>query len=172
MPARSTPLWTPTPSTLEPSHLARFARANGFDPLDYDALHRWSISDLEGFWNAVWDFSGVIGERGASTLVRQNEGAMFGARWFPEARLNFAENLLCGTDARLAVIEADETGQCRAITMGELRAEVSRLQQGLRALGVKPGDVVAGILPNRLQALVALLGRWVLWWDGGKMARS
>jgi len=152
-----TPLWTPSPQTITSSHLARFARNQGFDPLDYDALHRWSISDLEGFWNALWDFSGVIGERGATTLLRANAGAMFGARWYPEARLNFAENLLCGAHDRLAVIQASENGVDQRITMGQLRAQVSSLAQGLRALGVTAGDVVSGILPNRVEALVALL---------------
>jgi len=157
MPIHPAPLWTPGPQQIEDSHLARFARLHGFDPLQYDTLHRWSVSDLEGFWNALWDFSAIIGERGATTLVRASEGTMFGARWYPEARLNFAENLLCGADERLAVIEAGENGHYRHITLGELRAEVSRLQQGLRALGIGPGDVVAGILPNRFEALAALL---------------
>jgi len=155
--ARPTPLWRPSAKTLQGSHLARFALQHGFDPCKYDALHRWSISDLEGFWNAVWDFSGVIGARGATTLVRRDASAMFGAQWYPDARLNFAENLLCGDDARLAIVDAKEDGQLRRITMGELRAQVSRLEQGLRTLGVQSGDVVGGILPNQLEALVALL---------------
>ncbi|MGJ7530749.1 acetoacetate--CoA ligase [Variovorax sp. GB1P17] len=154
---KATPLWQPNSEALLNSNLAQFARRNGFDPAKYDELHRWSISDLEGFWKAVWDFAGIIGERGEVALVRRSEGEMFGARWFPGAKLNFAENLLCGPDARLAVVEVGESGEARNVSMGELRAEVSRLQQGLVALGVKPGDAVGGILPNNLQALVALL---------------
>ncbi|WP_395065595.1 acetoacetate--CoA ligase [Paraburkholderia silvatlantica] len=151
------PLWQPGPDELAGSHLARFARANGFDPADYDTLHRWSISDLDGFWNALWDYAGVIGERGEVALQRAGDGEMFAARWYPQASLNFAENLLVGDDARLALIEANETGVTRRITMGELRALVARAQRGLRQLGVVRGDCVAGILPNNVDALVALL---------------
>ncbi|WP_414449391.1 acetoacetate--CoA ligase [Burkholderia sp. 22PA0099] len=151
------PLWQPGPEEWSRAHLARFARANGFDPLDYDTLHRWSTSDLDGFWNALWDYAGVIGERGGPVLQRSADGAMFGARWYPEARLNFAENLLVGDDARLAVVEADETGVTRRIAMGELRERVARARHGLLALGVTAGDCVAGILPNDADALVALL---------------
>ncbi|MDE1005649.1 MAG: acetoacetate--CoA ligase [Paraburkholderia fungorum] len=151
------PLWQPGPDELTRSNLARFATAYGFDPADYATLHRWSISELDAFWNAVWDFTGVIGERGGIALERAGESEMFGARWYPQASLNFAENLLCGDDARLAVIEAGEDGDLRRVTMGELRALVARAQFGLRRLGVARGDCVAGILPNNVDALVALL---------------
>jgi acetoacetyl-CoA synthetase len=151
------PLWQPGPEELTTSHLARFARANGFDPEDYDTLHRWSISDLDGFWNALWDYAGIIGERGEIALQRAADDAMFGARWYPQASLNFAENLLVGDDERLALIEADETGLTRRLTMGELRGRVAQAQHGLQGLGVARGDCVAGILPNDIDALVALL---------------
>jgi acetoacetyl-CoA synthetase len=151
------PLWQPGPDEFEHSNLARFARRNGFDPQDYETLHRWSISELEGFWNALWEFAGVIGTRGEVTLERAAEGEMFGARWYPGGALNFAENLLVGDDARLAIIEADETGVRARLSMGALRERVARAQHGLRALGVGRGDCVAGILPNQTDALVALL---------------
>ena len=151
------PLWHPGPEAFERSNLARFARRNGFDPQDYEMLHRWSISDFDGFWNALWDFSGVIGTRGDVVLQRTGEGEMFGARWYPQAQLNFAENLLVGEDARLAVIEANESGVVAQVSMGQLRERVARAQCGLRKLGVGRGDCVAGILPNHTDALVALL---------------
>lgn len=150
-------VWTPSSAATESSNLARFARHCGFEPAEYDRLHRWSISDLEGFWNAVWDFTSVIGERGSITLERTAEGEMFGAQWYPNASLNFTENLLVGKDDRLAVIEADESGRRLFITLGELRQRVARAQRGLRALGVVRGDTVGGILPNDTDALVALL---------------
>jgi len=151
------PLWQPSAKEFETSNLARFALTYGFDPHRYEELHRWSISDLDAFWNAIWEFSGVLGERGETALLRRGEGEMFGARWYPDARLNFAENLMCGEDKRLAIIEVTEEGLQRKVTMGELRERVSTLQQGLRKLGVKAGDAVGGILPNNLDALVALL---------------
>ncbi|MDQ3445733.1 MAG: acetoacetate--CoA ligase, partial [Pseudomonadota bacterium] len=151
------PLWQPSPRDLSDSSLAKFSRSCGFEPAQYDALHRWSISDLQGFWNALWDFTGVIGERGATVLERRSDGEMFGARWYPQAALNFTENLLCGPDTRLAVVEIDESGRRNDVSMGELRHRVSRAQQGLRRLGVQPGETIGAILPNNLDALVALL---------------
>jgi len=150
-------LWEPSLTDLTESNLAIFARQLGFDPYDYETLHRWSISDIDAFWNALWDYTGIIGERGDVALERKSDGEMFGARWYPQASLNFAENLLCGADSRLAVIEASEEGVQRRLTMGELRGLVARAQAGLRKLGVKRGDCVAGILPNNVEALVALL---------------
>lgn len=150
-------LWQPSEQDLTQSNLARFALQNGFDPHDYGTLHRWSRSDLAGFWNALWDFSAVIGERGDIALVRRSEGDMFGARWYPEARLNFAENMLCGSDDRLAIIEANEGGIVRRLPMGELRMLVARAQQALARMGIGVGDRVVAIMPNNVEALVALL---------------
>lgn len=150
-------LWQPSQADLTESNIARFAQANGMDARDYETLHRWSISELDAFWNAVWDFTGVVGERGGVALQRKAEGEMFGTRWYPEATLNFTENMLCGDDARLAIIEATEDGVVRRLSMGELRRLVARAQEGLRRLGVGRSDCVAGILPNNVDALVALL---------------
>lgn len=150
-------LWQPGPYEFTESNMAKFATFCGKDPRDYDQLHTWSIDDIEGFWNSVWDFCGVIGERGDTVLVQKGDELMFGAQWYPQAKLNFAENLLCGSDSRLAVIEANESGARREVSMGELRDLVSRAQQGLRKLGVRRGDAVGGILVNDLHALVALL---------------
>jgi len=151
------PLWQPSPRDLSDSSLAKFARACGFEATQYDELHRWSTSELEKFWNALWDFTGVIGERGATVLERKSDGEMFGARWYPQAAINFTENLLCGPDDRLAVVEIDESGRRNDVSMGELRRRVSRAQQGLQRLGIRPGDTIGAILPNNLDALVALL---------------
>ena len=155
--ASTAPLWQPGPRDMTESNMARFALSQGFDPANYELLHRWSISEPESFWNALWDFVGIIGERGETVLVRQGEEQMLGARWYPQAALNFAENLLCGDDDRLAVIEVDESERITRLTMGQLRSRVSRAQQALLRLGVKCGDTVGGILPNSADALVALL---------------
>jgi acetoacetyl-CoA synthetase len=150
-------LWTPGPEQFAESNMARFAIANGFDPHDYDCLHRWSISEKGAFWRAVWDFTNVAGTPGEIALIEDEDRPMTGARFFPDAGINLAENLLQGDDARLAVIEADETGHYQTFTMGELRRRVARVSRGLRSLGVTSDDCVAGVLPNRLDALVALL---------------
>src|SRR5690606_23042143 len=88
------PLWTPSRADIESAPVTAFMRqaaaVSGRDLRDYDALHRWSVEDREGFWSLVWDFCGVIGEKGARVLVDGDR--MPGARFFPDANLNFAEN--------------------------------------------------------------------------------
>jgi len=153
----SSVLWTPAPAAFQSSNLARFSRANGFDPGDYETLHRWSIGDPGAFWRAFWDFAGVIGDPGAISFLRDDQAPMTRSRFMPGASLNLAENLLRGEPSRVAVIEADESGHFRAVTLGELRRLVARTMNGLRAAGIGKGDCVGGILPNRLEGLVALL---------------
>ncbi len=88
--------WKPQSDAFEESALAQFAIKNGFDPHDYDCLHHWSISELGEFWSALWDFVGVVGEKGETFFVPDENAWMTGAKFFPQARLNLAENLLKG----------------------------------------------------------------------------
>ncbi|WP_083988926.1 acetoacetate--CoA ligase [Devosia geojensis] len=150
-------VWSPSAAWVRDANMTRFAQSIGFADLPYDMMHRWSISDPGEFWSAVWDFARVVGDKGSVTFEPPPDGTMLGARWFPEARLNFAENLLRGADNALAVIESDETGIARRVSMGELRAQVARIADGLLRAGVGPGDCVGGVLPNRIEGLVALL---------------
>ncbi len=150
-------VWQPEEACFETSNLAKFARTNGFDPRDYDTLHRWSIAEKGAFWRAVWDFTGVIGDAGNRSFVENAENPMTGAAFFPDATINLAENLLRGDDAATAIVESDETGHHATVTRAELRAMVARTVDGLRRAGVTKDDCVAGILPNRTEALVALL---------------
>lgn len=150
-------VWSPSAAQIEAANLTRFAHANGFGDSSYDVLHRWSTSEPGAFWGAVWDHCGVIGEKGGTNFVHAADAGMLGAQWFPQASLNFAENLLRGSDERIAIVETDENGVGRSFSMGQLRAEVARIAAGFRAAGVVAGDRVVGILPNRLEALVALL---------------
>jgi acetoacetyl-CoA synthetase len=151
-------LWHPHESAFTESGLARFALERGFDPHDYAALHEWSTSERGDFWSAVWDFAGVIGDRGDVAEVPPPAPAhMFGTRWFPEARLNVAENLLRGGDEREAIVVAEESGITARFTLGEVKRRVAGAQHGLRRLGVGAGTVVAGILPNGIDNLVAYL---------------
>jgi acetoacetyl-CoA synthetase len=150
-------LWRPSAGAALGSAMARFAAANGFDPWDYRALHDWSVSDLGGFWSMLWDFAGVIGEKGQTAFVPSETAWMTGARFFPEARLNFAENMLARAGVDVAVRCLDESGGEAQASGAELARMVARVADGLRRAGVAPGDRVAGILPNTLDALVALL---------------
>jgi acetoacetyl-CoA synthetase len=156
----SDPLWQPDAERVSRSQLTAFARTlerdRGAPFADQAALHRFSVEEPAAFWGAVWDFCGVIGERGpGETLVDGQR--MPGARWFPEARLNFAENLLRRRDDAPALVFHGESGARRSASFAELHDRVSRLAAALRAWGVGPGDRVAGYLPNLPEAVVAML---------------
>ena len=154
-----TPLWQPSPERARATQLRAFLveieRRTGVSIPDYPALHRWSVERRDAFWAALWDFCGVVGERGERALVDGDR--MPGARWFPDARLNFAENLLARGGAGPALVARDETGARRALGWDELRAEVSKGAQALRAAGVRAGDRVTGYLPNGAEAVLAML---------------
>jgi acetoacetyl-CoA synthetase len=155
---QSSILWAPDETAFATSSLARFAISCGFDPHDYEALHRWSIADKGAFWRGLWDFTGAIGNCGETSFVADPQHPMTSAKFFPDGKMNLAENLLSpGKDTDLAVIEADEGGHYATLTRGELRKKVARTAEGLKQAGIKPGDCVAGILPNRVEGLVALL---------------
>lgn len=153
------PLWTPAPERVKASALARFMRETGkaqgktFD--SYDSLWRWSVESPEDFWIAVWDFCEVIGERGKIAL--SDPSAMPGARFFPDSKINYAENLLRRCDSHPAMIFRTEQGAERTLTFRQLNDEVSRWTQGFRAAGVGPGDRIAGLMPNMPETIVAML---------------
>jgi acetoacetyl-CoA synthetase len=150
-------VWAPTADAVRDAELTRFADGVGVDCHSYDRLHRWSVGDLEGFWSQFTTFAGIVGDLGGPVLVRDAGAPMTSARFFPDAQLNFAENLLVGEVDHVAVVEADEAGIKRTLSRGELRQEVARVQRGLLRLGLRAGDRVASVLPNTAESLVALL---------------
>ncbi|HWJ05800.1 MAG TPA: acetoacetate--CoA ligase [Steroidobacteraceae bacterium] len=154
------PLWQPSPGRVAASNLSRFhteAVARGA-PREayYPALWRWSVDRREDFWAALADFAEVVWERGTGPVLQQRD-RMPGAVWFADTRLNFAENLLARRDDHAAVVFVNERGTRRELSYRELHAEVARIAAGLRDLGLRPGDRVAGFLPNLPEALVAML---------------
>jgi acetoacetyl-CoA synthetase len=154
------PLWQPSPERVANTNLTAFMRHVhmrwGVAASEYDELYQWSVAEPEQFWVSVWSFCGVIaGSRGASVLVDGHR--MPGARWFPEARLNFAENLLRRRDHAPAILFRGEDRVASSVTYAELYAEVSRLAQALRAAGVAPGDRVAAYMPNVPGTVIAML---------------
>jgi len=150
-------LWEPSETWVSQSNLMKFSQKVDFPLLPYERFHRWSVAQPESFWSAVWDFANVIGDKGERVVVPPSDGGMLGTQWFPDSRINFAENILRGEDRQTAVIESDENGVSQTITMGELRNRVARAQSGLKSLGVSAGDRVAGVVTNRIEAFVALL---------------
>ncbi len=153
------PLWQPDRDEIAAHPLTRFAaeaaRRAGRSFADYSALHAWSIDERAAFWDLVWDFCGVIGDKGARRLI--DGEAMPGARFFPDARLNLAENLLKRRDDGTAIVFRGEDGTTRRLSWRALADLVSRLQQALAAAGVSIGDHVAGLLPNTPEAIAAML---------------
>jgi acetoacetyl-CoA synthetase len=123
---------------------------------DYDALWSWSVDDLDGFWGAIWDFFGVQADGARSPVLASRE--MPGARWFPNASLNYAEHLFAGKDdAETAILHAGELRELSELSWGELRAQVAATAAVLRGLGVERGDRVVAYLPNIPETIVAFL---------------
>ena len=155
----SQPLWTPRPERTATSLLTAFKteaskRADGHFST-YADLHRWSVEDRGAFWDLAWDFCGVIGDKGERALADGDR--MPGAAFFPNASLNYAENLLRKRGPSDAIVFKGEDKVLRRLSWHELHAMVSRLQQLFMALGVRQGDRVAAMMPNMPEAVAGLL---------------
>ncbi len=150
------PLWTPSNERRVQSHLMKFALLNGFNAdVDYAALHHWSVTQIGPFWSAFWDYAGIIGDKGQ--VIIEHEGEMERAQFFPDAHLNWAENMLKRRDRSTAIIFRDEQGRERSYSFETLAQLVSRLQQALQAVGIVAGDRVAGYLPNLPETLITAI---------------
>lgn len=151
------PVWSPSAARIAKARLTRFIADLGEPAVsDYPSLYAWSLQDPESFWAAVWRFCGVVsGQRWDRVL--EGGDRMPGARWFPGATLNFAENLMGAADERSALVFRAESGERRELSRAELHREVARLAAGLGAAGVGVGDRVAGYLPNVPETVCAML---------------
>ena len=154
-----TPLWAPSPDRIRKTALTAFteaaSRRAGKSLGSYAALHEWSVQDRAAFWDLVWDFCGVVGDKGERVLVDGDR--MPGAAFFPEAQLNFAENLLRKTGGDDAIVFRGEDKVEQRLSWDDLRALVSRLQQLFVSLGVSKGDRVAAMMPNMPETAAAML---------------
>ena len=170
---RNLAIWSPSPEHIVRSNLAaflRFAALRGA-PFNgapgraaYEEFHRWSVGNREKFWPLVWEFCGIVGESGASENPesvlrgdRMGPPDATGPKWFPDARLNFAENLLRFGDDRDAIVSWNEDGFIQRLSFAELRREVVALALALQGAGVAAGDRVAGYLPNITETVIAML---------------
>ncbi|WP_156721403.1 acetoacetate--CoA ligase [Streptomyces apocyni] len=157
------PLWQPDQERIDEAAITRFqswaaerygAPATG----GYEALHRWSVAELETFWQAIADWFDVRFSTPYERVLADR--SMPGAQWFPGATLNYAEHALRAAADRPdapALLYADETHAPQPVTWSELRRQVGSLAAELRALGVRPGDRVSGYVPNIPQAITAFL---------------
>lgn len=159
MMADDAPLWIPTQEQIDAAPMTAFmnAAANMAGKVfsSYADLHRWSIDDRETFWSLVWDFCGIVGDKGERVLVDGNK--MPGATFFPEAKLNFAENLLKKTGLGDAIVFRGEDKVERRLSWNELHALTSRLQRLFLSLKVKKGDRIAAMMPNMPETVAAML---------------
>jgi len=155
-------LWTPGPDRIGRANVTAFIRwlaserGLDFDGDGYPALWRWSVTDLDGFWRAVWDYCGI--EASAPPTAVLGRGTMPGAEWFPGARLNYAQHVLRreqpGQDA---LYYQSESAPLAGLAWPDLANSVRVLATRLRAMGVRPGDRVASCMPNIPQTVIAML---------------
>jgi acetoacetyl-CoA synthetase len=122
----------------------------------YPELHRWSVDKVSDFWSAIWDYTGIISSRRFEKVI-DDIGKFPGAKWFPGARLNFAENLLRHRDESVALVSRSEEGRLLQTTYSDLYRRVGGVANALRKIGVLPGDRVAGYMPNIQETTVAML---------------
>ncbi len=153
-------LWQPSAERVRDANMTAFIdqvnRRFGLSVSSYAQLWRWSVDKPEQFWDAVWDFGGIIAET-KGQAVTQDMDKMPGARFFPQARLNFAQNLLRRRDHGDAIVFWGEDKVQRRLSRNELYDAVSRFAQALRAQGIVKGDRVAGFMPNMPETVVAML---------------
>jgi acetoacetyl-CoA synthetase len=153
-------IWRPSPARIADTNLTRFINSvnarKGLTLRDYSELYSWSVEQFPDFWTELAHFAGVRADWGAGPVL-EHADRMPGARFFPNARLNFAENLLRFDDEHPALIFRNERGTRRSLSYRELREEVARVAAGLRAAGVIAGDRVAGFLPNLPETAIAML---------------
>jgi len=152
-------MWQPDANQVAAARITDFmntvnAQANQ-QLTTYDDLHQWSVAHSDQFWSQIWRYFDVIGERGERTVVDANK--LPGAQWFPDATLNFAENLLRFNDDHIALVFRGENGTRQQLTYAELRHEVAALAAAMKADGVEPGDRVAAMMPNCIETIIGML---------------
>jgi len=155
----SEPIWRPSAARIAEANLTRFMgkvrEEFGADVSNYDDLQCWSVENRVSFWGSMWSELGIIGTRGDRVLVDGDK--MPGAQFFPDAKLNFAENLLRKRDDTVAICFSNEGVRGRDWTWAELYNAVSQLAQALEGMGVKAGDRVAAFMPNMPETIIAML---------------
>jgi acetoacetyl-CoA synthetase len=156
---KTQPLWIPSKDRIRNSNFSKYydflRREYKLSFKDYNELHKWSITEIENFWKSIWKFSGIIHSKSYDTIL--DKRLMPGAKWFEGAELNFAENLLRYRDNHTAIISSREEKPDIRLTYRELYELVSACSSGLRELGVKKGDRIAGFVTNIHETIIAML---------------
>jgi acetoacetyl-CoA synthetase len=154
------PLWTPTQYQIESTNLWRFINKVNAQYktqfTSYDQLYEWSIRHISDFWSSFWDFSGLIASN-KGEIILSDSLLMENTRFFPEATLNYAENLLKNRTEMQAILFWGEDKVKRSLDFNELKQQVAAVQSALKKWGIKKGDRVAGFMPNMPETIVAML---------------
>ncbi|MGY5874152.1 MAG: acetoacetate--CoA ligase [Candidatus Thorarchaeota archaeon] len=155
-----TPLWTPSKQTTENANITQFMKSintqHKLDISSYNELYKWSVDNIEGFWAAMWDFGKIQASQQYDKVV-DDSTKLPGAKWFLNARLNFAENLLRYRDDSAAFTFKGETRSITRMTYAELYNAVAVLSKSLRESGIRPGDRIAAYMPNIPDTAIAML---------------
>ncbi len=155
------PLWKPTEENLKHSNMTHFINyLNRFKFLkisDYEQLYKWSVENIEQFWSYLLEYSEIRLKKKYTSILKTRKDTIEGAKWFEDAELNFAENLLRYKDEQIAIISWQENQQPTYIRYYELYDEVAKCAAGLKKLGVGIGDRVAALLPNIPESVIAML---------------
>jgi acetoacetyl-CoA synthetase len=154
------PLWIPSADRVANSQMTQFLNTVEKDfnlTLEsYHDLHQWSVNYPAQFWKAIWSFCDIQ----ASVTYEEvliDEDKFPGAKWFTGSQLNFAENLMRFRDGRMAIVGILENGERRSISYADLFLEVEKMVSAMRHYGIKPGDRIAGFMPNIIETVVAML---------------
>jgi acetoacetyl-CoA synthetase len=153
-------LWEPSEKWVKNTEVSRFIEfvnnKYGQKIKDGKELYRWSVEEIPDFWDAMWNFSGIISSQPYDNVV-EDLSVFPGTKWFPGAKLNFAENLLKYKDKQLAFIFQGETKVSKKMTYEELNKTVARLAKSLKGIGIKMGDRVVSYIPNLIETPIAML---------------
>ena len=153
-------MWVPSQDKIKNANMTRFIefvnKKYGKKFRTYDELYQWSVGSIPDFWVAMWDFAGVKASKRWDQVVEDLK-KFPGTKWFPGAKLNFAENLLRYRDDRVAFVFKGETQKSAKMTYKELYNTVARLAKSLREIGIQPGDRVAGYMPNMMETAIGML---------------
>lgn len=152
-------LWVPSKDRIRNSNFSKYydflRREYKLTFQNYTELHNWSVTEIEKFWESIWKFSGIIHSKPFNKIL--NNRVMPGAKWFEGTELNFAENLLRYKDDQIAIISSREDKPDIRLTYRELYELVSACSSGLRELGIKKGDRIAGFVTNIPETIIAML---------------
>jgi acetoacetyl-CoA synthetase len=155
------PIWSPSPTRIAESNITAFCdylrKTTGQFYTDYLSLHQWSVQQPEEFWSSVWDYFQVKGSKGDTPFLSKKEESIEGAQFFPNAKLNFAQNLLIKQDDSPAIIERNENGERRELSWKQLHDQVEALASQFRKQGIKSGDRISALMPNCIETLIGML---------------